>query len=86
MVKLNNMQVVRVTDLFCFISAILNPKQPKENKSFNFDFSYWSHTTVSIHEIIIFTDQIRKLMTISKTSTGDWKYWYDFSDNFIEKY
>lgn len=29
------------------ISAILNPKQPKENKSFNFDYSYWSHTTVS---------------------------------------
>uniref|UniRef100_A0AAZ1XWH6 Kinesin motor domain-containing protein n=1 Tax=Oreochromis aureus TaxID=47969 RepID=A0AAZ1XWH6_OREAU len=27
-------------------TTILNPKQPKENKSFNFDFSYWSHTTV----------------------------------------
>ncbi|XP_078791286.1 kinesin-like protein KIF1A isoform X16 [Oryzias latipes] len=26
-------------------TTILNPKQPKENKSFNFDFSYWSHTT-----------------------------------------
>ncbi|XP_024001134.2 kinesin-like protein KIF1A, partial [Salvelinus sp. IW2-2015] len=25
--------------------AILNPKQPKENKSFNFDYSYWSHTS-----------------------------------------
>ncbi|KAJ8270405.1 hypothetical protein GJAV_G00114140 [Gymnothorax javanicus] len=24
---------------------IINPKQPKENKSFNFDFSYWSHTS-----------------------------------------
>ncbi|KAG7249198.1 hypothetical protein CRUP_034185, partial [Coryphaenoides rupestris] len=24
---------------------IINPKQPKENKSFNFDYSYWSHTT-----------------------------------------
>uniref|UniRef100_A0A3B3UYK5 plus-end-directed kinesin ATPase n=1 Tax=Poecilia latipinna TaxID=48699 RepID=A0A3B3UYK5_9TELE len=30
-------------DLKCV--SILNPKQPKENKSFNFDFSYWSHTT-----------------------------------------
>lgn len=28
--------------------AILNPKQPKETpKSFSFDYSYWSHTTVS---------------------------------------
>uniref|UniRef100_A0A6Q2XB01 plus-end-directed kinesin ATPase n=1 Tax=Esox lucius TaxID=8010 RepID=A0A6Q2XB01_ESOLU len=26
-------------------TTILNPKQPKENKSFNFDYSYWSHTT-----------------------------------------
>ncbi|KAJ3599850.1 hypothetical protein NHX12_033804, partial [Muraenolepis orangiensis] len=26
-------------------TAIVNPKQPKENKSFNFDYSYWSHTT-----------------------------------------
>ncbi|KAI1882711.1 hypothetical protein AGOR_G00237720 [Albula goreensis] len=26
-------------------TTILNPKAPKENKSFNFDFSYWSHTT-----------------------------------------
>uniref|UniRef100_A0A8C5C634 plus-end-directed kinesin ATPase n=1 Tax=Gadus morhua TaxID=8049 RepID=A0A8C5C634_GADMO len=26
-------------------TTILNPKQPKENKSFNFDHSYWSHTT-----------------------------------------
>ncbi|XP_061097068.1 kinesin-like protein KIF1A [Conger conger] len=26
-------------------TTILNPKQPKENKSFNFDFSYWSHTS-----------------------------------------
>ncbi|KAJ8389624.1 hypothetical protein AAFF_G00118610 [Aldrovandia affinis] len=26
-------------------TTIINPKQPKENKSFNFDFSYWSHTT-----------------------------------------
>uniref|UniRef100_A0A4W5LG86 Kinesin-like protein n=1 Tax=Hucho hucho TaxID=62062 RepID=A0A4W5LG86_9TELE len=25
--------------------TILNPKQPKENKSFNFDYSYWSHTS-----------------------------------------
>ncbi|GAA6086363.1 kinesin-like protein KIF1A isoform X2 [Tachysurus ichikawai] len=25
--------------------AIINPKQPKENKSFNFDYSYWSHTS-----------------------------------------
>lgn len=31
---------------FVFL-AILNPKQPKENKSFNFDYSYWSHTSVS---------------------------------------
>ncbi|CDQ93747.1 unnamed protein product, partial [Oncorhynchus mykiss] len=28
-----------------YLSAILNPKQPKENKSFNFDYSYWSHTS-----------------------------------------
>ncbi|XP_056598616.1 kinesin-like protein KIF1A isoform X8 [Triplophysa dalaica] len=26
-------------------TTILNPKQPKDNKSFNFDYSYWSHTT-----------------------------------------
>ncbi|XP_072560635.1 kinesin-like protein KIF1A isoform X11 [Paramormyrops kingsleyae] len=26
-------------------TTILNPKQPKEAKSFNFDFSYWSHTS-----------------------------------------
>lgn len=48
------LKVVRVTlfrmpltDLFSSVLAILNPKQPKENKSFNFDYSYWSHTTVS---------------------------------------
>uniref|UniRef100_A0A671NGD4 plus-end-directed kinesin ATPase n=1 Tax=Sinocyclocheilus anshuiensis TaxID=1608454 RepID=A0A671NGD4_9TELE len=28
----------------CFL-GIINPKQPKESKSFNFDYSYWSHTT-----------------------------------------
>lgn len=33
--------------LYLLFPAILNPKQPKENKSFNFDYSYWSHTTVS---------------------------------------
>lgn len=38
--------LVPLTDLWS-VSAILNPKQPKENKSFNFDYSYWSHTTVS---------------------------------------
>ncbi|KAL1280220.1 hypothetical protein QQF64_014820 [Cirrhinus molitorella] len=26
-------------------TTILNPKLPKESKSFNFDYSYWSHTT-----------------------------------------
>ncbi|XP_051778099.1 kinesin-like protein KIF1A isoform X21 [Erpetoichthys calabaricus] len=26
-------------------TTIVNPKQPKENKSFNFDYSYWSHTS-----------------------------------------
>ncbi|XP_063058073.1 kinesin-like protein KIF1A [Engraulis encrasicolus] len=26
-------------------TTILNPKMPNENKSFNFDYSYWSHTT-----------------------------------------
>ncbi|XP_058493686.1 kinesin-like protein KIF1A isoform X13 [Solea solea] len=26
-------------------TTIANPKQPKDNKSFNFDYSYWSHTT-----------------------------------------
>uniref|UniRef100_A0A8C9WBX1 plus-end-directed kinesin ATPase n=1 Tax=Scleropages formosus TaxID=113540 RepID=A0A8C9WBX1_SCLFO len=26
-------------------TTIINPKQPKETKSFNFDFSYWSHTS-----------------------------------------
>lgn len=32
----------------CLSPAILNPKQPKETpKSFSFDYSYWSHTTVS---------------------------------------
>lgn len=29
-------------------AAIVNPKQPKETpKSFSFDYSYWSHTSVS---------------------------------------
>lgn len=29
-------------------AAIINPKQPKETpKSFSFDYSYWSHTSVS---------------------------------------
>ncbi|XP_042070184.1 kinesin-like protein KIF1A [Haplochromis burtoni] len=27
------------------LSAIINPKQAKDNKSFNFDYSYWSHTS-----------------------------------------
>lgn len=43
------------SDVFSFISvfsiissAILNPKAPKEPaKTFSFDYSYWSHTTVS---------------------------------------
>nr|XP_019936824.1 PREDICTED: kinesin-like protein KIF1A isoform X7 [Paralichthys olivaceus] len=26
-------------------TTIVNPKQAKDNKSFNFDYSYWSHTT-----------------------------------------
>ncbi|XP_070401977.1 kinesin-like protein KIF1A isoform X18 [Nothobranchius furzeri] len=26
-------------------TTIINPKQAKDNKSFNFDFSYWSHTS-----------------------------------------
>ncbi|XP_033936881.1 kinesin-like protein KIF1A isoform X9 [Pseudochaenichthys georgianus] len=26
-------------------TTILNPKQPKDYKSFNFDYSYWSHTS-----------------------------------------
>uniref|UniRef100_A0A8C1FUA1 plus-end-directed kinesin ATPase n=1 Tax=Cyprinus carpio carpio TaxID=630221 RepID=A0A8C1FUA1_CYPCA len=26
-------------------TTIINPKLPKESKSFNFDYSYWSHTT-----------------------------------------
>lgn len=30
------------------LSAIVNPKQAKDNKSFNFDYSYWSHTSVSL--------------------------------------
>lgn len=30
------------------LSAIINPKQAKDNKSFNFDYSYWSHTTVTL--------------------------------------
>lgn len=30
------------------LAAIVNPKQPKETpKSFSFDYSYWSHTSVS---------------------------------------
>uniref|UniRef100_A0A8C2NG90 Kinesin motor domain-containing protein n=1 Tax=Capra hircus TaxID=9925 RepID=A0A8C2NG90_CAPHI len=29
-------------------TTIVNPKQPKETpKSFSFDYSYWSHTSVS---------------------------------------
>uniref|UniRef100_A0A672MNS0 plus-end-directed kinesin ATPase n=1 Tax=Sinocyclocheilus grahami TaxID=75366 RepID=A0A672MNS0_SINGR len=27
-------------------TTIINPKAPKETKSFNFDYSYWSHTSV----------------------------------------
>jgi len=30
-----------------YLSAIINPKQAKDHKSFNFDYSYWSHTTVT---------------------------------------
>uniref|UniRef100_A0A8C8VLU4 Kinesin motor domain-containing protein n=1 Tax=Pelusios castaneus TaxID=367368 RepID=A0A8C8VLU4_9SAUR len=31
-------------------TTIVNPKQPKETpKSFSFDYSYWSHTTVSVN-------------------------------------
>ncbi|KAL3055159.1 hypothetical protein OYC64_017959 [Pagothenia borchgrevinki] len=37
-------------------TTILNPKQPKENKSFNFDYSYWSHTTP---EDISFASQLQ---------------------------
>lgn len=35
---------------FCsFSTAISNPKAPKEPaKTFSFDYSYWSHTTVSL--------------------------------------
>lgn len=47
----NFLKAVNLTQVkqiyFLTSSAILNPKQPKENKSFNFDYSYWSHTTVS---------------------------------------
>lgn len=32
-------------------SAIINPKQAKDNKSFNFDYSYWSHTSVTLHSL-----------------------------------
>ncbi|KAJ8418620.1 hypothetical protein AAFF_G00001190 [Aldrovandia affinis] len=37
-------------------TTIINPKQPKENKSFNFDYSYWSHTTP---EDINFASQVQ---------------------------
>ena len=38
-----------VSHVFCFFpTAISNPKFPKEPaKNFSFDYSYWSHTTVS---------------------------------------
>lgn len=29
------------------LAAIINPRQEKDNKSFNFDYSYWSHTSVT---------------------------------------
>lgn len=32
---------------FC-VSAIINPRQDKDIKSFNFDYSYWSHTSVAL--------------------------------------
>ncbi|KAM4575641.1 kinesin-like protein KIF1A isoform 14-T14 [Fundulus diaphanus] len=37
-------------------TTIINPKQAKDNKSFNFDYSYWSHTTP---EDVNFASQMR---------------------------
>lgn len=37
-----------LTAMSVLSAAIVNPKQPKETpKSFSFDYSYWSHTSVS---------------------------------------
>lgn len=30
------------------LPAIINPKHAKDSKSFNFDYSYWSHTSVTL--------------------------------------
>ncbi|KAM6920968.1 kinesin-like protein KIF1A isoform 5-T5 [Xenentodon cancila] len=37
-------------------TTIINPKQAKDNKSFNFDYSYWSHTSP---EDVNFASQMR---------------------------
>lgn len=35
------------SELCSCLSAISHPKQAKDVKSFNFDYSYWSHTSVT---------------------------------------
>lgn len=30
------------------LAALLNPRQEKDTKSFSFDYSYWSHTSVTL--------------------------------------
>lgn len=36
------------------LTAISNPKAPKEPaKNFSFDYSYWSHTTVSLNIVFV---------------------------------
>lgn len=49
------------------LSAIINPKQAKDNKSFNFDYSYWSHTSVTHPSvrIFVFTRTYKKQLTIA---------------------
>lgn len=30
------------------LAAIINPRQERDTKSFSFDYSYWSHTSVTV--------------------------------------
>lgn len=32
----------------CSLAAIINPRQDRDTKSFSFDYSYWSHTSVTV--------------------------------------
>lgn len=58
-------QMLSTTLLILFLpTAILNPKAPKEPaKTFSFDYSYWSHTTVSFNIVSV---PVSSIMTNKK--------------------